>query len=284
MNVIPGAMAGLLAGLSVNIEAQSTVDHPLYLSAPDLSGQMDKAAYQEADLHAPSIELGNISLRAGIRGRNIKFYSSFNPLPGLDQALARCDGNQATGWVSYQTMSITCLQGGVERKSTIQLPPPDQKMQLEEAGSKILIAEAAGNKARPVVDSTILAAAAAIQFDSPFDIAGRNSSYAISGIRRLKDNSGNDRVIVDLCVIGESNEYQPLTDGNSFSGMRKCPGPLSHWSGKKSGKHSDTGDDENPEETPPSKPPRGGDGGDGDDPDKTAKKSDIVTILSIELI
>ena len=295
MNVIPGAMVGLLAGLSVSIEAQSLSDKAMLLNTPDFFAGMKKTASltvpgvsdKEIARKAPRIVIGDISLHDGIRARSITLYGSSDPydlsdpLPGLDQALAGCDGNQAKGWVSYSAVTITCLQGGVEISHTIDLPPSTYKVsslakQSKSIESKMLIAKNR-ETARLVVDSPMLTATTKIlsniQYGSPF----ANNSYAIDGVRHAKNDYGKDELIVDLRLVDEGDLNQPATDGNGSSKKcifrPKCGSPS---------QDSDSGGDENPEEREGSQS-LGGNGGDGRDPGKNSGKNkpEIVNILSI---
>ncbi|MCW7553839.1 hypothetical protein NX722_14635 [Endozoicomonas gorgoniicola] len=288
-------MVGLLAGLSVSIEAQSLLDKAMLLNTPDVFAGIKKTAGltvpvvsdKETARKAPRIVIGDISLHDGIRARSITLYGSSDPydfsdpLPGLDQALAGCDGNQAKGWVSYSAVTITCLQGGVEISQTIDLPPSTYKVsslakQSKSIESKMLIAKNR-ETARLVVDGPMLTATTKIlsniQYGSPF----ANNSYAIDGVRHAKNDYGKDELIVDLRLVDEGDLSQPPTDGIGSS--KKCIFPGKCGSGRKS---SDSGGDENQEEGEGSQS-LGGNGGDGRDPGKNngTNKPKMVNILSI---
>lgn len=269
--IIPGVIAGILTGLPFAIKAHSTGNEALYFDRPDVPAIMVHTNHK-----APRVEIGDISLHNGIRGRNIKFFGSFYQLPGLDQALSGCDGNQASAWISYKNMSITCHQRGWEVVRTAQLPPFDRKALLTmPARDKMFIAQLAGTGLRPVVDDTILETVAetlwSMQFNNPFTLL-QNSTWGICGTRH-ENNHGNQRLIVDLCVVGDSDLYLPAVDGNSPSCTGRGQRSRSQGKSQKSGKSWGRRDNQDPEETPPSQPPGGTGGGDGDDPDKNKKSS-----------
>ena len=299
MNVISGVMSVFLAGLSVSIEAQLTLGSTKPLNTPVVFKGMEGIADfpvpgKEAYSKPPSIEIGDISLRNGIKARNIRLYGSSDPhdlstpLPGLDQALAGCDGNQANGWVSYDAVTISCSQGGVETERTLPLPPSTQKalslvMETRGKGSKMLIAKNP-QKARLVVDDSMLTATSKIlttmQFGSPF----ANTTYAVGDVREFKDNDGKNRLFVDLCVIDEEDLNQPATDGNSFS-RKKGGSRFPFKCGSSKNQNSDSEDGEFPEEGGGSQMP-GGNGGDERDPSKNntnKEEPESVMIFSTDI-
>ncbi|UYM15308.1 prolipoprotein diacylglyceryl transferase [Endozoicomonas euniceicola] len=297
MNVISGVMSVFLAGLSASVEAQLTLGSTKPLNAPFVFKGMEGFADfpvpgKEAGSKPPSIEIGDISLRNGIKARNIRLYGSSDPydlstpLPGLDQALAGCDGNQAKGWVSYDAVTISCSQGGVEAERTLPLPPSTQKalslvMETRGKGSKMLIAKNP-QKARLVVDDSMLTATSkiltAMQFGSPF----ANTTYAVGNVRQFKDNDSKERLFVDLCLVDEEDLNQPATDGNSFS--KKGGTGFSFKCGSSKNQNSDSEGGEFPEEGGGSQSP-GGNGGDDGDPDKNNpdNKPGTLMLLSVEI-
>lgn len=305
MKIIGRTVAGLLAGMSVYSEAQLSVVETSVSYMSEGLVEMDAVAFGavtgsmtggEADGWMPKVVPGDISQLKGVRGRAITFYSSYYGATTFDRMLSGCDGGRASGWVSMNTLSITCPQTGVEFSYSVKLAPPDkhefmQNVRSGQIESEMIISGSQGT--RIVFDNQVLSAAMQALSYLQQQWGGNSQSrtaYTMKEVRHIRDWQGGTTLAVDLSPVDSDTGgglnltdilakiyTTPREDGEKTTeGNKQPPPPLPPPSG------GDDSSQQQPSGGPPP-PPGGNDGRNPRDNQGVVELPETAMIFSIQV-